>query len=353
MNVNSLPVPTIAVNETSGTTNNDGIICVGQSVTLSGAGGNSYLWNTGASTSDITVSPATGTSYTVTATDQNNCSSAVSTAITVNPLPTPSVAVADNSGVLNDGIVLIGASATLTASGGTSYLWDTGATTAALTVTPGATTTYIVTVTNANGCSATSSATITVVLEQLPIISVSETSGSSNNDGKICTGASVTLSATNGVTFVWSTGSSTSATVVAPTSTTTYTVTATDSFGLTSTASTTVTVFALPTPSTSVTETSGVANNDGIICVGASVSITATGGVAYVWNTGGTAAAITVSPSVATTYTVTVTNDNGCSATSTRTITVNTLPTPSTSVAETSGVANNDGIICVGASASL
>ena len=353
VSVNSLPVPSIAVNETSGTTNNDGIICVGQSVTLAGGGGSSYLWNTGASTSAITVSPSSGTSYTVTATDQNNCSAPVSTAITVNVLPTPSVAVADNSGVLNDGIILIGASATLTASGGTSYLWDSGATTAALTVTPGATTTYIVTVTNANGCSATSSTTITVVLEQLPIITVSETSGNSNNDGKICTGASATLTASNGVTFVWSTGTSASAITVAPTATTTYTVTATDSFGLTSSASTTVTVFALPTPSVSVAETSGLTNNDGIICVGASTSLTATGGVAYLWNTGGNDATITVSPSATTTYTVTVTNENGCSATTTRTITVNALPTPSVSVAETSGVANNDGIICVGASASL
>jgi hypothetical protein len=353
VNVNSLPTASVAVSDLSGITNNDGIICIGSSVTLTGGGGESYVWNTNASTASITVSPSSGTSYTVTVKDQNHCFSSTSSAITVNSLPTPSISVTDNSGSLNDGIILIGASATLTASGGTSYLWNTGAAAAALVVTPDSTTTYSVVVTNDNGCTATSSSTITVVLEQLPIISVSETSGNNNNDGKICTGASITLSATNGETFVWSTGSSTSATTVSPTTTTTYTVTATDSFGLTSTASTTVTVYALPTPSVSVAETSGNTTNDGIICVGASVSLTATGGIGYLWSTGGNTASVTVSPSVTTTYTVTVTNENGCTATSTRTITVNSLPTPSVSVAETSGTTNNDAIICTGASVSL
>ncbi len=353
VNVNTLPIPTITADESSGLADDDGIICLGNSVTLTGGGGISYVWSTSESTSSVTVSPSSGATYTVTAKDQNACLASTSYSITVDPLPTPSIAVADNSGVLNDGIVLIGASATLTASGGTSYLWDTGATTAAVTVTPDSTTTYTVTVTNANACSAASTSTVTVVLEQLPIIAVSETSGNNNNDGNICTGASVTISASNGESFVWSTGSSTSAITVSPTATTTYTVTATDSFGLTSTASTTVTVFALPTPSVSVADNSGVTVNDGIICTGASAVITASGGVSYLWNTGGNTASITVSPTATTTYTVTVTNENGCSATTTRTITVNPLPTPSIAVTETSGVTNNDGTVCLGASASL
>lgn len=351
--VNDLPVAGITFTESSGNNPDDGTICTGASAALNASGGTSYVWSTGDNTASVTVSPTTQTSYTVTVTDSNACVTNTSATVSVNSLPTPSVSVADNSGALNDGIILIGASATLTASGGTSYLWDTGATTAVLVATPGSTTTYIVTVTNENGCSATSSSTVTVVLEQLPIITVSETSGNSNNDGNICTGTSVTLTASNGITFVWSNGTSASAITVAPTTTTTYTVTATDSFGITSSASTTVTVFALPTPSVSVAETAGVTNNDGIICVGTSASLTGIGGVAYIWSTGGNGATIAVSPSATTTYTVTVTNDNGCTATATRTITVNPLPTPSVSVAETSGVANNDGIICVGASASL
>ncbi|MEZ5048579.1 MAG: hypothetical protein R2766_02900 [Saprospiraceae bacterium] len=40
----------------------------------------------------------------------------------------------------------------MTASGGTSYEWNTGATTASISVSPNTTTTYSVTVTNADGC---------------------------------------------------------------------------------------------------------------------------------------------------------------------------------------------------------
>jgi hypothetical protein len=189
--VNDLPVAGITFTESSGNNPDDGTICTGASAALNASGGTSYVWSTGDNTASVTVSPTTQTSYTVTVTDSNACVTNTSATVSVNSLPTPSVSVADNSGALNDGIILIGASATLTASGGTSYLWDTGATTAVLVASPGSTTTYIVTVTNENGCSATSSSTVTVVLEQLPIITVSETSGNSNNDGNICSGTSV------------------------------------------------------------------------------------------------------------------------------------------------------------------
>ncbi|HCM74924.1 MAG TPA: hypothetical protein DIS90_00985, partial [Cytophagales bacterium] len=61
------------------------------------------------------------------------------------------------------------ASITLTATGGTQYLWNTGATSASITVSPLVTTTYSVTITNANGCSETKSVIITV--KEIPLIS--------------------------------------------------------------------------------------------------------------------------------------------------------------------------------------
>jgi hypothetical protein len=49
------------------------VICVKESVDLSGNGGTSYLWNTGGNTQTITVTPNSTTSYTVTGTDANGC----------------------------------------------------------------------------------------------------------------------------------------------------------------------------------------------------------------------------------------------------------------------------------------
>jgi hypothetical protein len=66
-------------------------ICAGSSSTVcanaSGGSGTftSYAWNTGATTSCITVSPTTTTSYSVTVTDSNGCTGTGSTTVTVSP----------------------------------------------------------------------------------------------------------------------------------------------------------------------------------------------------------------------------------------------------------------------------
>jgi len=84
---------------------------------------------------------------------------------------------------------------------------------------------------------------------------------------------------------------------------------------------------ACPTPTITATENWGAAANDGIICRGNSVMLTASGigGDTYVWSTGEVTASITVAPLITTTYTVTVTNGS-CVSTASREITVNPLP---------------------------
>lgn len=62
------------------------------------------------------------------------------------------------------------------------------------------------------------------------------------------------------------------------------------------------------------------------ICMGSSVTLTASGGVSYLWNTGQTTASITVSPVVNTTYVVTVTTPEGCTGTATAQVIVHPLP---------------------------
>ena len=156
---------------------------------------------------------------------------------------------------------------------------------------------------------------------------VSENSGLQNNDAVTCSGGLVTITATGGTSYQWSNGANNAVISVSPVSTTTYTVTATNAAGCTATSSVTITVNPLPVPTVSVSETSGAAPNDGIICSGATASLTATGGNTYLWSTGATTATISVTPAATATYTVTVTNSNNCSAVATRVITVNPLPT--------------------------
>ena len=156
-------LPTVMITETdmSGTTNDDGIICAGDAATLTASGGTSYDWGSGASASgENIVSPTTTTTYTVTVTDaaNNSCSTTATYEVIVNELPTAGITVTDASGTANDNIVCNGETATLMATGGTSYEWSTTETTASITVGDG---TYIVTVTDSNGCEATTDVTIT------------------------------------------------------------------------------------------------------------------------------------------------------------------------------------------------
>ena len=131
-------------------------VCDGSSATLTASGGVSYLWSTGATSAQITVNSSA--TYSVTGTGSNGCQNTASAAFTVNPLPTISISASSTS-------ICAGDSVTLTASGagaGGSYSWNDGQTTAAITVTPGATVTYYVTGTDTNGCFNNASQQITV-----------------------------------------------------------------------------------------------------------------------------------------------------------------------------------------------
>ena len=61
-----------------------------------------------------------------------------------------------------DSEIELGGETTLTAEGALTYVWSTGETTQSITVTPAETTTYIVTGTDANGCTATAEVTVSV-----------------------------------------------------------------------------------------------------------------------------------------------------------------------------------------------
>jgi hypothetical protein len=148
-----------------------------------------------------------------------------------------------------------------------------------------------------------------------PVFSVSAAPTSTT----ICQGSSTILSATPvnpmcSVTYNWTPGNLTTASVnVSPALTTTYVVTASDGC-VTDIATAVVTV----TPAPSITATA----SQGWVCVASPNStLTATGGVSYVWNPGSIPVNPTsVSPTITTTYTVTGTDANGCSATAATTV---------------------------------
>jgi gliding motility-associated-like protein len=295
-NITVNTLPPIAINPASTS------ICIGNSATLTGSGGLGYLWSDGTIASSITVSPASTANYSVTGTDINGCTATASSTVTVNQLPIPSVNPAATA-------ICNGDNTTLTASGGTGYAWSDGSTTAAITVFPTSNTTYIVTATDANNCSATTSSNVTVNALPVPVITPAAVA--------ICIGDNTTLTASGGNAYLWSDGSSNAGLTVSPASTATYAVTVTDANNCSATTDATVTVNSLPVPSVSPANVA--------ICPGSSTTFTASGGTTYAWDNGDATAATTVSPATATTYVVTVTDANNCSATASADVTPNTL----------------------------
>jgi hypothetical protein len=144
----------------------------------------------------------------------------------------------------------------------------------------------------------------------------------SNDDGIICRNSTVTITASSGTSYAWSTGDNTVSVSVTPLSSETYTVTVTDANGCSNAASTLVLVYELPVPLIYYAEISGNFNNDGSICNGDQTGLSVNVGTSYIWNNGAVSSSINVAPSVSTTYSVTVTDNNGCSATTQTSVSV-------------------------------
>ncbi|MGA2297797.1 MAG: peptidoglycan DD-metalloendopeptidase family protein [FCB group bacterium] len=282
----------------SGSTN----ICQGDSVTLTAGAGISYLWSNGASTQSIIVKSSG--SFTVNVTNANGCSAtSAPTVVTVNQLPIATITSNGSTSLCQ------GDSVTLTASVGNSYLWNNGATTQSIVVKNSGS--YSVTVTNANGCSATSSPTI-VTMSQAPIATITP-----GGPTTFCQGDSVLLTSSLANSYLWSNGA-TSQNIIVKTSGNYY-VKVTNANGCSANSSTTtVTVNTLPIATITLSGST-------TFCRGDSVTLTVDIIGTYLWNNGATTQSINVLNSG--NYFVKVTNAIGCSATSsTMTITVNPLP---------------------------
>ena len=203
-------------------------ICSGETLTLTATSGHgSYAWSNGTATAGTqgtgsnvhkyTVGTITsGGTYSVTATGSNGCSNTASKAITVNPIPAPSI-----SSTYTE-LTCSRTSITLTATGdGGTFSWSGGGTGTTNTVSLAGE--YTVTETK-NGCSGTSDEYEITSNTEHPTVSVTGTN-------EICLGESTTLATTINAnyTYLWSNTVTTYNNPVTPDATTTYTVTTTDS----------------------------------------------------------------------------------------------------------------------------
>lgn len=280
--VNTPPSPTI-------TADDDLDFCLGGDVTLSTQEYVSYQWSTGANTQSITVNQSGN--YTVTVTDSAGCSAASAQAdVTVYQPPVVNV------NITGPQQFCFGDSAVLTATPGfNSYLWSNGATTQSITVyTSGS---FEVTVTDENGCQGTSP------LATIEVYSLPNADIIANGPLEFCDGDSVTLTASEGQSYEWSTGATTSSIIV--TTAGNYYVVADNQFGCIDT-SATVNVQINNPPTVTV-----IPNGPTEFCDGGDVSLTASGADSYLWSTNETGPIITVSSSGS--YNVTGTDANGCS----------------------------------------
>jgi hypothetical protein len=371
-------------------------------ITASGGSGLSYKLGNTTQPSNIFNNVSNGT-YTVTVTNNNNCSATANVTVNCNACPTASLT--------NNGPACAGTNVTLTAQPNlytgitvSNYQWNNGASNNG-TVSVANTGTYTVTISYSNGCTAT--ATTSVVINPTPTPTI--TANPSNST--VCSGSSITLSANGGYNaYTWSNGggSASTATYTNLSSATTYTVTVTNNNGCTATATKAITVIPSPTvapivgnvnvcvgsPATYTNSTPGGIwsnNNTAIgsispsgvftatttgsatigyqvsvggcttnatknitvvpvptatiagsnaICSNQSVTLTASGGSSYQWNSDlGTSPTITQTPIATTIYAVTVTNANGCTATDTHQVMVTSLPAVS---------APSNQIVCAG-----
>lgn len=289
--VNPLPTATITGVNT---------LCEGDTTVLTAGGGTSYAWSNGPVTAGNTVNPALTTSYTVTVTDGNNCTDTESMTVTVNPLPVVTFSGADT--------ICNGDSTTITAAGGTGYVWSNGPTTASQILAPNTSTSYTVTVSDANACENTGS--VMVVVNQLPVLSFAGVD-------TICAGDTTQITVAGADTYLWGHGPGTASVDLSPFGNAFYNVTGTDTNGCAATDSIEIVVNALPL----VTIT-----GDDTLCAGDSTTLTGSGGTSYLWSTGDLTSMITAAPSITTTYVLTGTDGNGCSAADSMDVVVNALP---------------------------
>ncbi len=331
----------VNANPTASITNNTGvatITCDVTSISLTANGGATYAWSNGANTADCTVS-SEGV-YTVTVTNEASCSAEASIAIEADTnVPTVSIS-GDVAYCVGGDIALAAVSANAS-----SYVWNgpdgfvsTSASISVLNASGDNAGVYEVTVTSANGCEATEQ--VTVAVNALPMVDVA-------NDGPVCVGGNVALSAVSSetLTYSWSGPDGFASNVASPEISNVtidnsgiYTLLVVNAAtGCANTFSTEVVVNAVPVVTL---------GDDVTVCANVDAILNATAGfISYEWN--GVAGSQTFTTSEAGVYTVVVTDNNGCTASDQVVVSHYELPVLTMSSTPESGTGRTDGTATV------
>ncbi|MAY84472.1 MAG: hypothetical protein CMP59_10105 [Flavobacteriales bacterium] len=273
----------------------------GSAIASASGGVAPYTYNWSSLETTATISNKAAGTYTVSVTDANSCGPSVST-VTISQPSQIGASITPLSFINCNGDAT--GSAIVNASGGTTpytYNWSTSANVATVSgLTAGS---YTVTVTDANGCSAISSATFNQPSALVTTLNSTLISCHMGNDGSAS--ANVT-GGTTPYTYNWSNSGSSSS--ISNLTFGTYRLTVTDANGCTNVDSVLVNqanpLSAIITP----TDISCFGQSDGRALV--SLTLGGTQPYNYNWsNSGNTAQILNLS---AGTYTVTVTDLNGC-----------------------------------------
>ncbi len=323
-------LPVLSISNTGSVS---GGICSGKSVVLTATGALSYTWSggTGTITNGVAFAPANTATYTVVGSNACGTSSAT-TSVSVTPLL---VAAASTSS-----LVCAGSAATLTAfSAVGGYTWQPGYQQASsYIVAPVVNTIYTVT---ASDGTCVGTATVGISTNPVPTINIAT---SATN---ICLGEAVTLSATGGINYTWTsvpvTATTTGQSTLAPSfpnpGAYAFYAVGNNNLGCTASGQVIILVNTAPNLNASATKT--------LLCADGTTTLNVTGGDVYQWSSNANSAntsSTVVTPANTTTYIVSGTlNATGCS--SSTNVVVN-IYTPTITITPPSSV-------CVGAAITL